>query len=79
VLIGAVAIHSTDVQVVGGICRVKDTRWARHNEGRVLTERVAAFPIDTGIEERERERGEGSHIFIMCMRYTIRVHPCMIL
>ena len=68
-LIGAVAVHSTDVQVVAGIGRIKDTRWAGHNKGRILAERVATFPVDAGMErERERERdvGRESHIFCVC-------------
>ena len=44
VLVGAIAAHSSDVQVVGRICWVHDTRRAGHNERRVLTERVAPFP-----------------------------------
>ena len=46
VLIGAIAAHSSDVQVVGRICWVHDTRRAGHNERRILIERVAPFPVN---------------------------------
>ena len=61
VLVGTVATDSTHVQVVGRIGRVEDTRWAGHNQGRILTERVATFPVDAEmmrVFEREREREE---------------------
>ena len=67
-LIGSVAVHSTDVQVIARVGRVKDTRWAGHNKGWVLAERVATFPVDAGME-RERDMGgggEGSRILCVC-------------
>jgi hypothetical protein len=84
VLVGAVAVHSTDVQVVGGIGRVKNTRWAGHNKGRVLAQGVATFPVDTGMKEREgggreREKGRegGSRIMFVSGVY-IFIHDMMI-
>ena len=61
VLLGAIAAHSSDIQVVSGICWVHDTRRAGHNERRVLIERVALFP----------ESEQSCSVYVKCVAYSV--------
>ena len=61
VLVGAIAAHSSDVQVVSKIGWVHDTRRVGYNERRVLTERVALF----------LESEQSCSVYVKCVAYSI--------